>query len=162
MLRTLLSTFLYATFLYATVLSCASGVQAATIIITDLEDVDFGELPATASQVTERIRICVNSNPAGPYQLTGLGFTGSGAFELSNDAQQTIPYSVYAGRQRNQLGDPLLAGVPRSGFTARQPRGNNDCTPPWLWITIVVSESALEQAASGRYRGTLQLTVAPE
>ena len=136
--------------------------HAATILITDFADVDFGELPPTTGEVTQRLRICVSSRPPGPYQITALGLNATGSFALINETPQMIPFTVYAARRRNRLGRELLPGVPAQGFSARRLRRNGNCRPPWLWLTIVVEEDALDQVPGGRYWGTLQLTVAPE
>ncbi|MFT7652878.1 MAG: hypothetical protein ACI9UU_001987 [Candidatus Azotimanducaceae bacterium] len=148
--------------LFAGLLVYLPPSSAATIIITDLEDVEFGDLPPTSALVTQRIRICVNSTPPGPYRLTALGLTTTGAFELVNEAPQTITYVVHASTRRNGLGAPLVAGVPRTGFNSRQSNAGGRCLPPWLWITVMVTEQELQQAPGGRYWGTLQITVAPE
>ena len=140
----------------------AQTTHAATIIITDLEDVDFGDLPPTSSTIAQRIRACVNSTPAGPYRLLAQGFTTDGSFHLTNGAGEALPYDVFASRRRNRLGRPLQAGIPRGGFSARSPNPNGRCRPPRVWITVVVQEEMLQQAPGGAYSGTLQITVAPE
>jgi len=145
----------------ALLVSGLSGMQplhAAELTITQLEDVDLGEVAPTVRRIQQRTRFCVSSDPAGPFQLTALGSGAAGAFVLSSGAgvASEIDYEVYAS------GRALVPGVARSGFMARPPRPNGDCRPPLTMMTIVIDPSSVQSAPGGQYSGTLQLTVGPE
>lgn len=143
--------------------ACAPSLMAATIIITDLEDVEFGELPPTAVRVQQRISFCVNSDPAGPFRVTALGSGPSVTdFAISNEAGEVIPYSVYVARQRNRLGRALQPGVPSDPLQARRLGRDGRCRPPRVWLTVLIEDTDIQGAPGGRYAGTLQITVAPE
>ena len=140
----------------------SNSTLAATITITDLEDVDFGDLPPTSQRIAQRIRACVNSTPAGPYRLLAQGFTSDGSFHLLNGANETLEYRVRASNRRNRLGRQLESGVAQGGFFSRRSSPRGRCRPPFLWITVLVRPEVLQQSPGGDYRGTLQITVAPE
>ena len=141
--------------------AAASNGAAATIVVTDFEDVNFGDLPPTSQTVRQRVSLCVSATPAGPYRITGVGLP-TGQFELLNGAGEAIPYAVYASRGRGRLGRELTPASPLPRFFARRPHPNGLCRPPRLWLTVLVDETELQQASGGEYGGTLQLTVSPE
>jgi len=151
----------------ALLVSGLSGMQplhAAELTITQLEDVDLGEVAPTVRRIQQRTRFCVSSDPAGPFQLTALGSGAAGAFVLSSGAgvASEIDYEVYASGRGASRGRALVPGVARSGFMARPPRPNGDCRPPLTMMTIVIDPSSVQSAPGGQYSGTLQLTVGPE
>ena len=137
---------------------------AAELTITQLEDVDLGEVAPTVSRIQQRTRFCVSSDPAGPFQLTAIGIGTAGAFVLTSGAGvgSEIEYQVYASGRGASLGRALVPGVARSGFMARPPRADGDCRPPFTMMTIMIDPSSVQGAPGGQYWGTLQLTVGPE
>lgn len=145
----------------AVALSLPGSGFTATIIITDLEDVTFGDLPPTIQGVRQRMSFCVNSDPAGPFRLTAIGVE-NGRFEVFNGAQEAIPYQIYISRRRARLGREMFAGVTLNNLQARRLRSNGRCRPPRIWLSVLLDETALSRAPAGNYTGTLQITVAPE
>lgn len=139
-------------------------LHAAELKITQLEDIDLGEVAPTVSRIQQRTRFCVSSDPAAPFQLTALGIGTAGAFVLTSGGgfAPEIEYDVYASGRGASRGRALVPGVARSGFMARPPRANGDCRPPFTMMTIVIDPSSVQSAPGGQYRGTLQLTVGPE
>ena len=92
--------------LIAGVLVWASA-EAAQMRISNLEDVDFGQVTGAANRIQQHLRICVSSSPAGPYQLVATGEGGGGAFTLSNGGAGVLEYAVSAsarGRGGAQYG----------------------------------------------------------
>ncbi len=152
--------------LTACVLTCMPtlSARAATLIITDLEDIDLGEVLPTATRVRQQIRFCVNATPAGPYQLTGIGSGANGAFTLSNGSGPVgqIGYDVYVSDHGNRLDTQLAPNVPVGGLTARSPQADGRCMPPPVFLNVVIDTNDLSRAPGGVYQGLLQLTVAPE
>ena len=140
------------------------GARAATLIITDIEDIDLGEVLPTANGVREQMRFCVNATPAGPYQLTGVGSGPGGAFTLSNGSgpHGQIGYAVYVSDRGNQLRDQMTPNVPVGGLSARSPQANGNCMPPPVFLNVIIDSNDLARAPGGEYQGLLQLTVAPE
>jgi hypothetical protein len=138
--------------------------RAATLIITDIEDIDFGEVLPTANRVREQMRFCVNATPAGPYQVIGVGSGAGGAFTLSNGSGPLgqIGYDVYVSDRGNRLANQLTPNVPLGGLTARSPRADGRCQPPPVFLNVVIDTNDLSTAPGGEYQGLLQLTVAPE
>ena len=139
-------------------------LHAAELTITQLEDVDLGEVAPTVGRIQQRTRFCVSSTPDGPFQLTALGSGSAGEFVLSGGAgiPSEIEFSVYASPRGARLGSALVPGVARSGYMARAPRADGSCRPPFTMMTIVVDPSSIQRVPGGRYWGTLQLTVGPE
>ena len=143
-------------------LSAASG--AATLRITEFEDINFGQLPPSTDRARERVRLCVNMDPAGPYQLTGFGSGTGGAFALvDGSGTHAIGFDVRVnapgarGRPRD-----LAPGVPLTGLTARPPRPNGNCGPSRLQVRVRLNTDDLRGVPGGAYSGVLELTVAPE
>lgn len=136
---------------------------AASLQITDLEDIDFGSVVPDARNVRQRIRFCVISIPAGPFQITAYGSTSSGDFVLSHQGlDHTIDYDVYVQRVFGLFRQQLHPGVPVTLRYARPPLRNGLCAPPYVNLLIDVDESTLNSAVGGGYFAILQLTVAPE
>ena len=137
---------------------------AATLAITELEDIDFGDVPPTADLVRQRIRACVNMTPAGPYTITGFGAGAGGAFQLHQPGTPSanLEFSVYVGNRGRRARQQLAPGVPSDSLMARLPRPNGRCRPPFLNIAVLIDATDLRTAPGGTYQGRLELTVAPE
>ncbi len=138
----------------------AQNVTAATLTISELEDLDFGTTVPTGSRLRQQARFCVSMEPGGFYQIRAIGSGTGGAFTLSaGDGElNEIRYRV---RVRNQR---LRPGVIVSGFRARPPNpssnGGGGCIRQRL--TVIIPRGELQRAAGGNYQGTLAITVAPE
>jgi len=139
-------------------------LHAAELTITQLEDVDLGEVAPTVRRIQQRTRFCVSSTPDGPFQLTALGSGSAGEFVLSGGAgiPSEIEFSVYASSRGARRGRALVPGVARGGYMARSPRPDGSCRLPFTMMTIVIDPSTVQSVPGGRYWGTLQLTVGPE
>lgn len=139
------------------------NAHAATMQIVDLEDVDFGQVQTTATKLEQRLRFCVVSDPAGPYQISAYGSGPGGAFVLSVPGlATTIGFDAYISKQRGRPGDPLVPGVPVTGLSAKPRLRNGRCHPPYVNLLIDINENDLSAAPGGRYAAILQITVAPE
>lgn len=141
----------------------ASSLSAATLQISELEDVEFGEVSTSATRVWQRMRFCVSMTPAGSYQLTAYGTSSVNSFALQDLDGVAAPIrfelSVGAGR-RGQLMSP---GIPVRNLRAGRPRRDGSCRGVGqVRLQVRINEQDLAAAAVGRYQGQLQLTVAPE
>ena len=136
---------------------------AATLQITQLRDINFGNVPTDVNRVRERMRFCVSSTPAGPFQLTAFTDSAQG-FILRNPGHPNanIGFRLFVGNNPNRRGRELKPGVPRSNLQARTPRPDGSCRPPYTHLTLVLNPQDIKSAASGNYRTQLRLTVAPE
>lgn len=140
------------------------NLPAATLSITELEDIDFGDVPPTADLARQRIRVCVNMTPAGPYNLTGIGAGAGGAFQLNQPGNPSanLDYTVFVGTRGRRARQELEPGVPSDSLMARQPRPNGSCRPPYLNVVVLIDANDLRTAPGGAYQGRLEPTVAPE
>jgi hypothetical protein len=136
----------------------AATSNAATLSIVELEDVDFGTVPRSAGAITHSFRFCVSMDPRGPFQITGIGDGVGGAFALLN----TGGGSFEIGYEVVVRGHSLIPGVPYAGIRAGPPGPGGECRPPRYRLTVTIDAADLSSAPAGRYRGLLQLTVAPE
>jgi len=140
------------------------GALAATLQITELHDINLGEVPVGTDRLRQRMRFCVSMAPAGPFQITAFGTQHAGQFVLTNGlgVEQGIGFELFVSRRARARGRPLIPGVPMSGLNARAPRRDGSCRPPLVQMRLVVDRQDLRTAASGRYSAQIQLTVAPE
>jgi hypothetical protein len=136
----------------------AAMSNAATLSIVELEDVDFGTVPRNAGAISGDFRFCVSMDPKGPFQIIGVGDGTGGAFALldTSGGSFEIGYAVVV------RGHELGPGVPFTGLRAAPPGAGGECRPPRYRLTVTVDAADLSSAPAGRYRGRLQLTVAPE
>lgn len=143
--------------------SCANAF-AATLQITELSNVDLGEVPVGTDRLRQRMRFCVAMAPAGPFQITAFGAQHNGQFVLITGlgVDQGIGFDLFVSGRARGRGRQLTPGVPMSGLNARQPGRDGRCRPPFVQMRLVVDPRDLRTAASGRYGSQIQLTVAPE
>ncbi len=137
---------------------------AATLQITELSDMDLGEVPAGTSRLRQRMRFCVAMTPAGPYQITANGTRENGRFVLTNGAgtHRSVAFDLFISGRGQGRGRRLQPGIPRGGLSARPPRADGSCRRPFVQLRLQVDRAGLSSAASGHYSGQIQLTVAPE
>ncbi|NKB99881.1 MAG: hypothetical protein GKR90_15475 [Pseudomonadales bacterium] len=136
---------------------------AASLQITELEDVNFGNVVPDARNVRAQIRFCVVSDPAGPFQITAIGSGAGGRFEMNHPAlPNVIDYDVYIQRIFGLFRRQLQPGIPNTVFYARPRLRNGRCAPPYIGLLVDINEDALSSAPGGDYASILQLTVAPE
>jgi len=144
-------------------LSLPLHVSAEEILITDLEDLEFGVVPPTSGTLEASSDLCVVGPPRGFYSLLGFGNGTNGAFSLieSGNGVHTLDYSVSVTARGNGRGQPLIAGVPLTRLRPSNIRGNGRCAPGGR-ISVIIDGEDIQGARPGRYNGTLTLTVMPE
>ena len=142
---------------------CALPVMVnADILITKLDDIEVVTSPGRANDLRVIERLCVASNPVGPYSLEAIGSGASGGFVIQNGLH-AIAYELSL-RDRRSGGRfrPLLPNVPLSGLLTRRLRNNQGCPGNAARLRMVIPKETLNGAVSGAYQGSLQLTVIPE
>ena len=144
--------------------------NAAEMIVTNLSDIEFGDVSTGITRAVQRMEFCVAMNPAGPYRLTANGASANGKFVLQNPqsgAFRGVEIELRArtgrgrGGGRGARGRQLLPGVATPGFRAR-PLRRGQCRRPFTQITVTIDKASLASAPQGRYSGRLFLTVSPE
>jgi len=143
-------------------LSCSTSAYAV-IRIYGLEDFNLGRWVIGAGSIRANANICVAVRPPGPYQITAYGQGPSNAFVLS-DAGANLPYRIFFNdRPRPNRAQELVPGQAIGGLRGRRGRGiRRQCNRPTANISILISDSDLEQMPAGRYRGTIVIVVGPE
>ena len=150
----------------AAALSLASAAPArAQALISGLEDVSFGTIPAMVEQSnSQNVVVCSYSGWFSrlPYSVLATGSGSGSAFRLSSGAA-TLAYDVQWADSPGQTGGTLLQpGVPASGF------GNAATGLGCLFqqntasLTVTIRAADLAAAQAGSYTGALQITIVPE
>ena len=135
----------------------------ADIRIFGLVDFDLGKWVIGAGPIRQNSNICVSVRPRGPYQVTAYGSGASAEFSLSNGAHK-LPYRIFFNdRPRPNGASELIPSQVLGGQRGRR-RGilRNQCIRPTANISILISDSDLEQMSAGRYSGRLVIIVGPE
>ena len=148
---------------YLLILLLISSPINADIRLYGLEDFNFGKWVLGAGSLSANANVCVAVRPRGPYQITAYGEGQSSAFVLIN-AGNALPFRVlFNDRPRPNGALELVAGKPTGGLRGKT-RGMNQtqCRGPNANIGVQISESDLERAPAGNYRGTIILIVGPE
>lgn len=141
----------------------ASSAAAATLSITQMQDIDFGEVPPTADQVEDQVSLCVNMDPSGPIRLTAIGSGSGGEFLLHQaDPRFGVGFEVWVSNRRNRPSHKLEPGVAATRLMARRPLPNGRCRRPFTYLTVIINTQDLRSAPGGNYGGRLEITVAPE
>ncbi|MFK8027760.1 MAG: hypothetical protein AB8C40_06830 [Gammaproteobacteria bacterium] len=133
----------------------------ADILITKLDDISLSTANTGRDTVLTE-RFCVASDPVGPYGLIVLGSGENGTFTIQNGPFH-IEYEVaYRDRVSGAGFIEVLPGMPVSGFQTRPLRNNQRCTGNAGRLRIIFRKNSINSAVSGRYQGSVQLTVIPE
>ena len=137
-------------------------VVHAEILITKLDDINISTSSNLARDLVMTERLCVASNPVGPYGLAVLGSGNNGEFVIENG-----PYSIrfeVSFRDRVARGGfrEVNPGTPLTGLLTRQLRNGNRCPGNASRLRITIPRDVLNSATAGVYQGFLQLTVIPE
>ena len=143
--------------------SIALPTRAADIQIRDLNDINFGEVPATVGTLEGDSSVCVAMRPRGRYSLRGFGSGTNGAFSMVDlgNGVHTLDYSVFFSHNSRGRGQQLTPGQRLRRLRASRFRNNGRCNPRGR-IRVVVDGQDIQAAHPGSYGGTLTLTVEPE
>lgn len=141
-----------------TQVTCAAEIQ-----IRDLEDINFGLVPATIGDLDAGTSYCVAMAPRGRYSLLGTGDGPGGTFVLieTGTGLHTIAYSVRIADRGGRRGRLLRPNIPLSNLRASRQRNNGRCNPQGT-IQVLIEGGSIAAALPGSYLGTLSLTVVPE
>jgi len=146
-----------------TTLAFSATTLGAEVQIRDLEDFDFGTVPATVGDLNLEANVCVAIQPRARYTMTGFGDNASGSFTLHQVGTGAfgIDYEVRVSDHPRRQGIQLQPGIPLTNLRGSRQRRNGRCNRE-ARIEIRVPSNETSGAHPGRYQGTLILTVAPE
>lgn len=150
--------------LLALAFACLPTAQASAqqARITNLSDIDFGDVGGALSDVSDAQNLCVYASGAS-YSITATGSGNGGAFVLRNGSR-TLPYQVQWGFGSGMTsGLALQPGQPRNGDITGL--SNLFCYFGWgssASLIVTLRSSDIGTAAAGNYSGTLTLMVAPQ
>ena len=134
----------------------------ADILIAKLDDIEISTTPGRANDLRVTERLCVASNPVGPYSLLVVGNGVNGSFSLSN-GPHTIAYALQLRDRRSGGGfRDIMPNIPLDGLLSRRLRNNQACPGNAARLRMIIRKEALSGALSGEYLGLIQLTVIPE
>ena len=139
-----------------------ANLASADILIAKLDDIVIATSPGRTNDLRVVERLCVASNPVGPFSLQVIGSGIDGAFALQNGPIE-LPYELSLRDRRSGGGfRELQPNVPLEGLLARRLRNNQGCRGNPTRLRLIMRKEILNGAVSGSYQGSLQLTVIPE
>jgi hypothetical protein len=151
--------------LFAFLLLFYSASALADIRIFGLEDFSLGRWVLGAGPLRANANICVTVTPPGAplYQITAYGQGSGNSFVLSS-AGNNLPYRLFFNdRPRSNGAAELTAGRALTSLRARRRGGNqSQCNRPNANLSILISDSDLQQMPAGRYSGSISIVVGPE
>lgn len=150
------------TFKCALAMLMVASTANADILVAKLDDIEIATTPGRATDLRVTERLCVASNPVGPYSLLVIGNGVDGSFTLQNGPH----IIVYALQLRDRQSDggfrDIMPNIPLDGLLSRPLRNNQTCPGNAARLRMTIRKEALSGALSGKYQGQIQLTVVPE
>lgn len=146
----------------ALMLLLTAPVVFADILVAKLDDIEISTTPGRANDLRVTERLCVASNPVGPYSLLVVGNGINGNFTLQN-GPHLIAYELQLRDRRSGGGfRDIMPNIPLDGLLSRRLRNNQTCPGNAARLRMIIRKEALSGALSGIYQGLIQLTVVPE
>ena len=134
----------------------------ADILTNKFDDIESSVTPGQVNDLVMTERICVGSNPSGPFSLIALGSGDAGAFVITNATHQ-IPYDLYINDRFSRLRyTQVRPGRALSGLQSRSINNAGRCRGNSTGLRVIISSDTLKSAVSGTYQGNLQVMVIPE
>lgn len=141
--------------------STPPAVAADKVQISELLDVQFGQLAMNGLDVTSAQNVCVYSGSrTGSYSVSAS--TGNGAQFALQSPSGTLPFEVrWADGADRTSGRQLVAGIAQTGFTSSA--NNHFCSnsPTTASLIVLLRAFEVERATAGDYSGQLTLIIAP-
>lgn len=154
--------FTFSTFECALILLFAASTSNADILIAKLDDIEIATAPSRANDLRVTERLCVASDPVGPYSLLVIGNGIDGSFTLQN-GPHVIAFALQLRDRRSGGGfRDIVPNIPLDGLLSRRLRNNQACPGNAARLRLIIRKEALSGALSGEYQGVIQLTVVPE
>ena len=141
-----------------------SPASAQKARITNLSDVDFGQIANLQAETRRSQSICIYSNSVGnAYSVVASGSGPGGSFALANGTS-SLAYDVEWSQQSGQTSGTQLSanGVLTGQASAATHQFCNTGPPTSASLTIVLRAPELSQAREGSYSGSLTLLIAAE
>ncbi len=131
------------------------------ILISGLDDINFGSVAPTGGKLLADIRICIAVDQPTFYQVTAMGDDSGGDFNLRSGPYRMAYRVRYTDRKRQRGFRRLFPGQPLTGLRTR---GNNNATCQKLnaGVRVELPAASMRSAPSGNYQSTLTLMVSPE
>ena len=134
----------------------------AQIIVSELQPFRLGRWTIGSGDIAANQDICVALRPQGPYSITAGGDSQNGDFVLVSGFD-AIAYQLYFNdRPRVNGRTQLVPGEALTGLRGRRLRRNQPCNRLTANLSIIISETNLTAAPSGRYSSNIVLVVSPE
>ena len=149
-------------FSYCILIAYLCTYAYAEILVNKLDDLQASVTSGRQNDLILQERLCVGSNPAGPFSLQILGSGDNGSFSIQN-GPNILNYSAFVrdrfsrGRFRNVIPGELM-----SGFQSRRLRNNETCRGNSTVLRIIFAHEVFQAVPSGIYQGSIQITVIPE
>ena len=144
------------------ILALIAQTAIADILVAKLDDIEITTAPSRGNDLRVTERLCVASNPVGPYSLLAVGSGVDGSFTIRN-GPHVIAYALRLRDRRSGGGfRDLMPNIPLDGLLSRRLRNNQACPGNAARLRMIIRKEALSGALSGQYQGLIQLTVIPE
>ena len=138
------------------------NTAGADILVNRLNDIEASATPGRQNDLVLDERLCVGSNPPGPYSLQALGSGVNGGFSI-HSGPHSLSYNAYIRDQFSRGSfNQLIAGTPLTGLQGRALNPNNRCRGNTTTLRVEFTKEALSSAVAGIYTGTMIITVIPE
>ena len=147
---------------FAVTLLFVSSATHADILIAKLDDITLVTNPTRTNDLRYTERLCVASDPVGPYSLQATGSGPGGEYILQN-GPDSIAFILSLRDQRSgREYRTMTPGVPLTGLLTRPLRNNQNCPGNAARLRLIIRKEVLSGSVPGTYQGSLQLTVIPE
>ncbi len=134
----------------------------ADILTNKFDDIETSVTPGQVNDLVMTERICVGSNPSGPFSLMAFGSGDGGEFVISN-GPINIPYDLFINDRFSRLRfTQVQPGRALSGLQSRSINNAGRCRGNSTGLRVIISSDSLKSAVSGTYQGSLQVMVIPE
>ena len=145
-------------------LAAPSPVSAQRVRITNVSDVNFGQITNLQSESRRSQSFCLYSNGStSAYSVTASGSGPGGSFDLAS-GPNLLAYDVEWNQQAGQTSGTLLSeNVPLVGQTSAATQQSCNSGPASsASLTVILRPVDLSQAREGSYSGSLTLLIAAE
>lgn len=148
--------------LLAILLLAIAVVGHAQIIVSELQPFRLGRWTIGSGNIAANQDICVALRPRGPYSVTAGGDSLNGEFVLVSGFDSIVYRLYFNDRPRVNGRTQLVPGEALTGMRGRRLRRNQPCNRLTANLSIIIPETNLTAAPSGRYSSNIVLLVSPE
>mgnify|MGYP006434196375 FL=1 len=132
----------------------------AFVIITDLDDLDFGTWTG-AAELSDESKHCVAASDE-DFSIVATGSGVGGTFSVANGAAE-IPYQVFYKEKENADRVQLTAGTASYNFKGKKIKKKSPyCKNGKQVVEVRMQGADMAKVPAGAYSGTLSLMVSPQ